>query len=827
MSGTRSAVARVAGVLILAIGLGAVPAAGQSDTCATATPITPGNYSGSTVGATIDGASSCVSQNGPDVWYSLSVETTCMLSIATCGSGFDTVLSLHAADCPASAGASLVCNDDSCSLGSRIQYHATGGATYLIRVAGWNGATGSFSLSVSCNVQTERDSCSLATPTPPGSYTGTTADATNDGAASCGQSSGGPDHWFVCTPEESCLLIAETCGSGFDTVLSIHASCPGTGANQLACNDDSCANYGSRVSVAAQAGTPYYIRLAGFNGASGPYTLVVTCSPVIQADDCADAIEIGPGTHLADTTSATADGASSCAPGGTDVWFRYAPLEDCTLVLNTCTATFDTVLSVHTGCPGSAANQIACSNDDCNLQSQLAVAVQSGSTYFIRVAGSGGQSGACFVSLACSPGAPVGADVYVGELTQMVQFGRVGDTIGCAIDSPLCNFGTEPLDWIPNPDPRHPFMVFNLYRLMDGRFEQVGMSWAKHGWAAAQGNACGFGCTPYIDNTRLGVGCSDTYSAGANAQQSTLGPRDEINPWTGSYTYAGSHFATSQPPHTAISHRLQLRDADLDPALNPGAQYFCETYILGHDDANHLNSAAFEPVTISGAPGGTWSFDLSATASTNGPAILAWSGASRTIIQPDPADDGRCIAAVRATDNGDGTWHYEYALYNHDMEKALRSFAIPVGPAVTISNVSFSAVRSHDEIFTNAPWTPTRTALRIVWSTNPWSMHPHSNPLRWGTLYNFRFDADRPPALVLAEFGLYKPATPDSLVASITGPAGCAADFDGDGTVAVPDIFEFLTAWFGLDPRTDFDESGSVNVPDIFTFLTLWFAADC
>jgi hypothetical protein len=52
----------------------------------------------------------------------------------------------------------------------------------------------------------------------------------------------------------------------------------------------------------------------------------------------------------------------------------------------------------------------------------------------------------------------------------------------------------------------------------------------------------------------------------------------------------------------------------------------------------------------------------------------------------------------------------------------------------------------------------------------------------------------------------------------------CPADFDASGTVAVPDIFAFLSAWFALDSAADFDNSGTISVPDIFAFLSAWFA---
>jgi hypothetical protein len=52
----------------------------------------------------------------------------------------------------------------------------------------------------------------------------------------------------------------------------------------------------------------------------------------------------------------------------------------------------------------------------------------------------------------------------------------------------------------------------------------------------------------------------------------------------------------------------------------------------------------------------------------------------------------------------------------------------------------------------------------------------------------------------------------------------CLADFDGNGTVQVPDIFAFLSAWFANDPSADIDGTPGISVPDIFAFLSLWFA---
>ncbi len=618
----------------------------------------------------------------------------------------------------------------------------------------------------------QADDCANATPIGEGTFSGDTSAATNDGSAACGASETSPDVWYSFTPPEDCLLMVNTCGSLYDTVLSIHSGCPGTPDNELACNDDTC-QLQSFVSVEAQATTTYLIRIAGWQGATGPFTLTLQCAAGPSADDCSDALTVDQGTFFGTTVDATNDGSAGCGESASspDVWYSFTAVEDCLLRVDTCGTSYDTVLSIHSECPGTDLNELACNDDACALQSRVQVSALAGSEYLIRVSGYSGATGPFQLTVSCTQ-VTEGADVLIGELTTLGQFGRVGDVVGCALDSPVCNAGSEPLDWFGNPDPRHPFMVFNMYRLMDGRFEQIGQSWVKHGFASAQADACGLGCIPWPDSTRTGIGCSDTYGAGLNAVQSGLGPRSEINPWTGAFTYEGSHMHGHSGGHDAIEHRLQIRDADLDPATNPGASYFCELYVLAHDDANHMNSVAREPVIVSGTPGGTWSFNISASNTHVGPAIEAWPGASLTVIPEEPVDDGRCILGVQATANGDGTWHYEYALYNHDMDREVRAFTIPAAASITLTNVGFHAAELAGDIYDNDDWTWTRDGDSITWATGTYDDHPDTNPLRWGAMYNFRFDADSPPMGSIATLTLYKPGTPTELNGRTQGPGG-------------------------------------------------------
>ncbi len=52
----------------------------------------------------------------------------------------------------------------------------------------------------------------------------------------------------------------------------------------------------------------------------------------------------------------------------------------------------------------------------------------------------------------------------------------------------------------------------------------------------------------------------------------------------------------------------------------------------------------------------------------------------------------------------------------------------------------------------------------------------------------------------------------------------CTADFNGDSALNAQDIFDFLSAWFAVDPRADFNHIGGITAQDIFDYLAAWFA---
>jgi len=118
----------------------------QNDECFNAISIEEGTtYHGSTEYATGTDISSCSSNDSNDVWYSYTATNDGYHNFSLCGSTFDTTLSIF----DSCGGMELACNNDACGLQSKIDLYLTAGNPYNIRIAGNNGETGKYSVTVS------------------------------------------------------------------------------------------------------------------------------------------------------------------------------------------------------------------------------------------------------------------------------------------------------------------------------------------------------------------------------------------------------------------------------------------------------------------------------------------------------------------------------------------------------------------------------------------------------------------------------------------------------------------------------------------------------
>ncbi len=403
-----------------------------------------------------------------------------------------------------------------------------------------------------------------------------------------------------------------------------------------------------------------------------------------------------------------------------------------------------------------------------------------------------------------APNSDPGPDVIVGAIPDVLSYGSVDGVAAFSAGTTSCNAGTEVLEWFPDT-PAHPVIAQNLYRLKDDRFEQIGMSWVKHAFAAINGNLCGFGCQhPGVD-TLLGVGCSDPYTAGLNGFQAILGPRSEINASTGVFPYP---FQLRPAITPTIGRRLQVNESDLDPALDGGGLYFIEGQYVTPDDAaagNKNNNASFRPASLF-FDGSIWRMSLLGLTQREKAAVLAWKINDPSVVETviDVPGDGRFILAARVFDRGDGTWDYEYALQNLTSDRAAGTFGVPHPQNAPADSVGFHDVAYHSgEVYTATDWTMGMLGGSVTWSTTPFAEDVNANALRWGSLYNFRFTSVFPPETTTVTLGLFKPGSPESIDAITIGPIGNADDCNTNG------VFDSLDIAAGTSP-----DCNQNDVPD-------------
>src|SRR6266487_858992 len=242
-----------------------------------------------------------------------------------------------------------------------------------------------------------------------------------------------------------------------------------------------------------------------------------------------------------------------------------------------------------------------------------------------------------------------GPDVIVGDLPDMEQLGSAGTQLGLAVATTSCNNGDQPVDWFALPNTDHPVIPQNLYRMSGGannneRFEQIGHSWMKHAFFALEGNACNLGCNTSgcATGSHLCPGCSDPYDAGLNGDQTGIGSRAWVNPFTGSFPSGADNH--SGHVHDDVSHRIRVEVNDLNTNLNPDATYFAEAaYLSPHEytwcqahpgQCNMYNNVSYRQFSVTGINNFTFS-PLGSTVRMQ-PAIMAWAATGAVVNQIQP-----------------------------------------------------------------------------------------------------------------------------------------------------------------------------------------------
>ncbi|MBK7876278.1 MAG: hypothetical protein IPJ77_11055 [Planctomycetes bacterium] len=551
--------------------------------------------------------------------------------------------------------------------------------------------------------------------------------------------------------------------------------------------------------------SPFVVR--AFVGA-----LVLSATALAQgSDDCTTAQAIAgvgsfPFNNTTATTGTQGQSNATCLFFGStaiqrDVWFTWTSNVTDQVELATCGTTMDSKVAVYAGSGCPTTPPIVCNDDSCGLQSRLNFAAVAGNTYTIQLGtfpnAAGGVGNFTLGTIVPPPpcGTNTGPDVIVGEMIDVLNVTSSGGIDAVALGTTSCNVGTQVLQWVAST-PNHPVIRQNVYKYKvvngAGRMEQLGASWLKHAFAAVNGSLC---CTCQGGGGGLGVGCSDPYGSGLNGNQPSAGPNWQVNAHTGVFPYP-----PASPPFVgAIARRCQMPVGSLE-ATSPAttARFFGEGHYVTPDDAaagNQNNNASWREMSCSG----TTEFSLAFTGPTNRaqPAIRAWAVAEAGVTLNDVQipGDGLLVVGSKATDLGGGTWHYEYAVYNMNADRNVGSFAVPLPQAATVTNVGFHDIAYHDgdgngnATFNGTDWVGNVQPGRVTWACTPQAFDNNANAIRWGTTYNFRFDADVAPVTGILTLGLWKPGIPNDITTTgdVPGNSSFSVLCAGDGsTTACP-----------------------------------------
>ena len=376
-------------------------------------------------------------------------------------------------------------------------------------------------------------------------------------------------------------------------------------------------------------------------------------------------------------------------------------------------------------------------------------------------------------SISAAP-AQSGPDVIVGVIPSIQNYSH-DNTLGVdafSVATTSCNIGDTNLDWFDGT-PFHPVIAQSAYRLRNNRFEQVGQAWLKHGFGALQGSACSNNCMPSGSFSLLGINCSDPYGASLNGSQGGLGPKFEVNAFNGVFPwpYTGDGLTGN-----SVYKRLQIHLSDMDPTQNAGARYFVQAHYVTQDDAqtgHGLNNASYREVVFNPNGGG---FDMAFASGSSTvqqePAIFAWKtiDPSVDLVAADVPGEGRFWVGFKQVSNGNGTFTYNYAVFNYNSDRSMGGFSVAVPAGAAVSNIEFHDVDYHSgEPYDGADWAGSQNGGSVSWSTSSFASNPDANALRWGNVYSFSFTSDLPPGD--ATIDLFKPGTPTSVNVDI-GPEG-------------------------------------------------------
>ncbi len=441
-------------------------------------------------------------------------------------------------------------------------------------------------------------------------------------------------------------------------------------------------------------------------------------------------------------------------------------------------------------------------------------------------------------------------DVEISDLDQFGVATRVGDfptgRVSAGLLTESHNVGNINVDWFSagtfgQPiDNRHPFIGQNIYRLREGRLEQIGLAWIKHGFLSVN-DMCADDPGEF-----LGVGCFDVYGSFTNSNRQHLGPRSEINPLTGYWEPLGSHFDTGEVgypaafpgdglrshntnffPHDLLDHRIRFFDADV-LAADTLSDLFMEGFYVVANDIDIENNFANRRLTGTPPPDAVseWIFATSGPMDQQ-PLIDTWGDAVTTA---SPATEGKVRVAHRVVNLGPDLNRYEYNVFNMNLDRQIESISIPIGSGVVPADIGFNAPLEDEEFhYSQAPWTSAVSGGAIQWSApapNAGNNEEFPNTIRFGTMYTFWFTAAGSPVEVDVSLDQSKPGIEGALTAPVFAPCALLTDTNNDGVVDTADLGLLISQFGTAGPTSDFNDDGVVDTADL-GLLIAEFGGSC
>ncbi|HYT30935.1 MAG TPA: Calx-beta domain-containing protein, partial [Actinomycetota bacterium] len=378
----------------------------NNDNFANAAVITgnSGAISGTNVSATGESGEPVNFGFGPirSVWYSWTAPNAGTATVDLCsGSTFDTTLGIYTGT-TVNHLTRVAGNDDSCGVQSKALLSAVSGTTYKISVDGYDGATGSFTLSWSL-------------PAPPDSndnfvnataITGEDGSIAGDNLGATGETNEpinagpGPIHsvWYTWTAPNNGTVTIDTCTlpatKSFDTTIGVYTGQSLVSLTPVATDDDGCQPQ-SRVSFTAGIAVPYKISVDGYGGATGNFVLTWALAPPNDQFVNATPLTGYTGSISGENVAATEDAGEPANSGSTSplasVWYEWTAPADGTVTFDTCTlpssGAFDTTVGAYQGAAVNALTQVATNDDSCGTRSSMSFAVTGGQLYEVSVDG--------------------------------------------------------------------------------------------------------------------------------------------------------------------------------------------------------------------------------------------------------------------------------------------------------------------------------------------------------------------------------------------------------------------------------------------------------